>query len=73
MEKLVALIPLFPALGFLFITFFGKNLSKNTVGGIATAMVAVSFGLAAAVFSTQLHATEAAIVKVLDWIHVGSF
>ncbi len=73
MEKLVALIPLFPALGFLFITFFGKNLGKNTVGGIATAMVAVSFGLAAAVFSTQLHATEAAIVKVLDWIHVGSF
>lgn len=73
MEKLVALIPLFPALGFLFITFFGKNLSKNTVGGIATAMVAVSFGLAAVVFSTQLHGTEAAMVKVLDWIHVGSF
>jgi NADH-quinone oxidoreductase subunit L len=73
MEKLVALIPLFPALGFLFITFFGKNLSKNTVGGIATTMVAISFGLAAVVFSTQLHASEAAIVKVLDWIHVGSF
>lgn len=73
MEKLVALIPLFPALGFLFITFFGKNLSKNTVGGIATAMTAISFGLAAVVFSTQLHATDAAIVKVLDWIHVGSF
>ncbi|MBM3427766.1 MAG: NADH-quinone oxidoreductase subunit L, partial [Bacteroidetes bacterium] len=73
MEKLVALIPLFPTLGFLFITFFGKNLNKNTVGGIATAMIAISFGLAAVVFSTQLHATDSAIVKVLDWIHVGSF
>ena len=43
------------------------------MGGIATTMVAISFGLAAVVFSTQLHASEAAIVKILDWIHVGSF
>ena len=73
MEKLVALIPLFPLLGFLYITFFGKNQSKGTAGAIATAMVALSFVLAILVFTTQLHGAHATFVKVLDWIHVGSF
>ncbi|MEY2939010.1 MAG: NADH-quinone oxidoreductase subunit [Bacteroidota bacterium] len=73
MEKLVALIPLFPALGFLWITFLGKNMSKNAIGTLATAMVGISFVLAGLVFSTQLHEGHATMVKVFDWIHVGSF
>ncbi len=73
MEKLVALIPLFPLLGFLYITFFGKNQSKATAGGIATTMVGLSFVLAILVFTTQMHGAHATFVKVLDWIHVGSF
>jgi NADH-quinone oxidoreductase subunit L len=72
MEKLVSLIPLFPLIGFLFITFFGKNLSKNAAGGLATAMAAISFVLAIVVFSTQLHGAHPVMVKVLDWIHVGN-
>lgn len=73
MERLVSLIPLFPLIGFLFITFLGKGLSKNLIGGIASGAIFLSFVTSIAVFSTQLHGDNTTIVKVIDWITAGSF
>ena len=73
MERLVSLIPLFPLIGFLYITFLGKGLSKNMIGGIASGAIFLSFITSIAVFSTQLHGEHTTIVKVIDWITAGSF
>ncbi|MFZ4784498.1 MAG: NADH-quinone oxidoreductase subunit L [Flavobacteriales bacterium] len=73
MEKLVSLIPLFPLIGFLFITFLGKGLSKNLIGGIGSGAIFLSFVTSIAVFSTQLHGAHPHIVKVFDWITAGTF
>lgn len=73
MEKLVTLIPLFPLVGFLYITFLGKGLSKNLIGGIGSGAIFLSFITSIAVFSTQLHEANPTIVKAFDWIKAGSF
>ena len=73
MEKLVSLIPLFPLVGFLYITFFGKGLSKNLIGGIGSGAIFLSFIVSIAVFTTQLHGGNPTTVKVLDWITAGTF
>jgi len=73
MERLVTLIPLFPLAGFLYITFFGKGLSKNLIGSIGSGAILLSFITSIAVFTTQLHGGQPAIVHVFDWIHAGSF
>jgi NADH-quinone oxidoreductase subunit L len=43
MIKLVALIPLFPLLGFLINGFFGKKISKGLSGSISSLAVLASF------------------------------
>lgn len=72
MEKLVTLIPLFPLVGFLYIIFLGKGLSKNLIGGIASGAIFLSFVTSIAVFTTQLHGANPTIVKVFDWISAGT-
>lgn len=72
MEKLVTLIPLFPLAGFLFITFLGKGLSKNFIGGVGSGAVLLSFIVSVLVFSTQTHGANPAVVKAFDWITAGS-
>ena len=73
MEKLVTLIPLFPLAGFLFITFLGKGLSKNFIGGIGSGAIFLSFLVSVLVFTTQMHGAHPTVVKAFDWITAGSF
>ncbi len=72
MEKLVTLIPLFPLAGFLYITFFGKGLSKGFVGGVASGAILLSFITSVLVFTTQMHGAQPTVVKVFDWITAGT-
>lgn len=72
MEKLVTLIPLFPLVGFLYITFLGKGLSKNLIGGIGSGAIFLSFVTSIAVFSTQWGGANPTIVKAFDWIQAGT-
>jgi NADH-quinone oxidoreductase subunit L len=44
----LALIPLLPFVGFLVNATFGRRLSKSVSGGVATAMMGIAFGVAAA-------------------------
>ncbi|HEY8404517.1 MAG TPA: NADH-quinone oxidoreductase subunit L [Flavobacteriales bacterium] len=71
MEKLVTLVPLFPLAGFLYITFFGKGLSKNFIGSVASGAVLLSFITSVLVFSTQFGGAQPTVVKVFDWITAG--
>jgi NADH-quinone oxidoreductase subunit L len=73
MEKLVTLIPLFPLAGFLFITFLGKGLSKNFIGGIGSGAIFLSFVVSILVFTTQMHGAHPTVVKAFDWITAGTF
>ena len=50
MIKLVALIPLFPLLGFVINGFFGKKLSKGLSGTIASLSILASFVVSVLVF-----------------------
>ena len=50
MIKLVALIPLFPLLGFLINGFFGKKISKGLSGTIASLAVLASFVVSLLIF-----------------------
>ena len=43
MIKLIALVPLFPLIGFLINGFYGKKLSKGLSGGIASVSILASF------------------------------
>jgi NADH-quinone oxidoreductase subunit L len=72
MEKLVTLIPLFPLAGFLFITFLGKGLSKNLIGGVGSGAILLSFIVSVLVFTTQMHGAHPTVVKAFDWITAGS-
>ncbi|MDZ4823037.1 MAG: NADH-quinone oxidoreductase subunit L [Flavobacteriales bacterium] len=71
MEKLVSLVPMFPLIGFLYITFFGKGLSKNFVGWVASGSILLSFFVSVVVFSTQLHGGHSAVVNICEWIGAG--
>lgn len=73
MEKLVSLIPIFPLIGFLYIIFLGKGMSKNTVGAIGSGAIFLAFITSVLVFTTQLHGANPSIVKVIDWITTPKF
>ncbi len=73
MEKLVSLIPVFPLVGFLYIIFLGKGLSKNTIGAIGSGAIFLAFITSILVFTTQLHGANPTIVKVIDWITTPKF
>ena len=72
MEKLVSLIPLFPLAGFLYITFLGKGMSKGFIGAIASGALLLSFACSIAVFTTQCCHANPTVVKLFDWMNVGS-
>jgi NADH-quinone oxidoreductase subunit L len=70
MIKLVALIPLFPLLGFLLNGFFGKKLSKGLSGTIASLSVLASFIVSVLIF-VELSGLEekSHIVNLFSWIN----
>jgi NADH-quinone oxidoreductase subunit L len=77
MTDLVWLVPGLPLLGAVALLVAGKPL-RRIAGGLASLLVGLSFALSIAVFVDllSLPATEAArvaVVKVFDWISVGSF
>ncbi|MBK8369360.1 MAG: NADH-quinone oxidoreductase subunit L [Bacteroidetes bacterium] len=71
MIKLVALIPLFPLLGFLINGFFGKKISKNLSGIIASAAVFGSFAISVLIFIDLEEHKEVTshIVPLFSWIN----
>lgn len=70
MIKLVALIPLFPLLGFLINGFFGKKISKGLSGAIASIAVLASFVVSLLIFFELEHAEQKSIpVDLFSWIN----
>ena len=61
MIKLVALIPLFPLLGFIINGFFGKKISKGLSGAIASIAVLASFVVALLIFFELEHSVQKSI------------
>ncbi|HXE80228.1 MAG TPA: NADH-quinone oxidoreductase subunit L [Vicinamibacterales bacterium] len=71
---MLALIPLFPFLGFLVNAFFGRRLPKAVSGGVACAAMIASFGVSIAATWAMLGqpGPVRAIEQVLyEWIAVG--
>ncbi len=70
MIKLVALIPLFPLLGFVINGFFGKKMSKGLSGAIASIAVLASFILAVLIFLELEHSEiKSHAVCLFSWIN----
>lgn len=74
MIKLVALIPLFPLLGFIINGFFGKKISKGLSGAIASMAVLASFIVSVLIFiDLKEHAEVSShAVNLFAWINSGS-
>ena len=72
MIRLVALIPLFPLIGFLINGFFGKKISKGLSGTIASLSILASFILSILVFAElQASSVKEHVVHVFSWINSG--
>lgn len=71
MENIVYAIVLFPLVGFLINGLLGKKLPKMVVGGLATAVVFVSFLLSAYLFTQFSADTPALVVKAFEWFRVN--
>ena len=72
MIRLVALIPLFPLIGFLINGFFGKKISKGLSGAIASLSILASFILSIFVFAElQASSVKEHVVHVFSWINSG--
>src|SRR6185295_5743119 len=70
MIKLIALVPLFPLIGFLINGFFGKKMSKSLSGMIASVSVLASFVLSVLIFMEVNGAKEKShIVNLFSWIN----
>jgi NADH-quinone oxidoreductase subunit L len=70
MIKLVALIPLFPLLGFIINGFFGKKISKGMSGAIASIAVLASFVVALLIFFELEHSElKTHTVNLFAWIN----
>lgn len=70
MIKLIALVPIFPLLGFLINGFFGKKMGKGLSGAIASISVLASFIVSILIFA-ELHGAEqkSHIVNLFSWIN----
>lgn len=71
MFNLIALVPLFPLLGFIINGFFGKKITKGLSGSIATLSVLASFIVSLLIF-IELKETEVnpqIIVNLFSWIN----
>ncbi|MBA3663799.1 MAG: NADH-quinone oxidoreductase subunit L [Bacteroidetes bacterium] len=73
MIKLIALVPLFPLIGFLINGFFGKKLSKGVSGMIACVSILASFIVSVIVF-VELQGMEqkSQVVNLFSWISSGT-
>ena len=72
MIQLAWLIPLFPLLGFLVVGILNKRLPASLSGGIASAMVFLSFLVSACIFlQVREPGFIPARVVLFDWISVG--
>jgi NADH-quinone oxidoreductase subunit L len=74
MDSLLALIPLFPLLGFLVNAFFGRRLPKAVSGGLASAAMVASFAVSAmAVWHISGLPIESRAIeqRVYTWIASG--
>jgi NADH-quinone oxidoreductase subunit L len=70
MIRLVALIPLFPLVGFLINGFFGKKISKSLSGWIASLAVLASFVVSLLIFMELEHSeVKSHIVPLFSWIN----
>ncbi|HRG58240.1 MAG TPA: NADH-quinone oxidoreductase subunit L [Bacteroidia bacterium] len=75
MIKLVALVPLFPLLGFIITGLFGKSLSKTFAGIVASGAILLSFIVSLLLFIQLNEAGDnvSHTVKLFDWISAGKF
>ncbi len=72
----VALIPLFPAVGFAINLFFGRRMAKGAVGFIACAAIGLSFAFSLLLLNAllQLPPAQRSAERILyTWIHSGDF
>src|SRR4051794_12890312 len=70
MIKLVALIPLFPLIGFLVNGFFGKKISKELSGTLASLSILASFIVSVLVFvELQGSSQKENVINVFSWIN----
>jgi len=71
MIKLVALIPLFPLLGFIINGFFGRKISKGLSGTIASLAVLASFIVSLLIFIDlkEHHEITSQTVNLFAWIN----
>lgn len=70
---LVLILLLSPIIGFLFNTFFGKQLNKNVSGVIGTIAVGISFVVSVFLFNKVLQSGEGITVHLFNWIQVSNF
>ncbi|MFI5164129.1 MAG: NADH-quinone oxidoreductase subunit L [Bacteroidia bacterium] len=76
MNSIVALIPVFPLLGFFVIALFGKKISKGFVSIIGCGTVFASLVFSIYAFSYLLGksgAETSSTIKLFDWITAGNF
>ena len=75
MIKLVALVPLFPLLGFIITGLFGKSLSKAVAGIVASGAILLSFVVSLLLFIELNQAGDNVThtIKLFDWIQAGKF
>jgi NADH-quinone oxidoreductase subunit L len=71
----LALIPLFPALGFVFNVFFGRRAGRDTVNVIGPGVIFISFAIALWAFARLLAMPPGAALEVTlwPWIVSGQF
>jgi NADH-quinone oxidoreductase subunit L len=72
----VALIPLFPAVGFAINLLFGRRMAKGAVGFIACAAIGLSFAVSLLLLNALLQlppAQRSAEWILYTWIHSGDF
>lgn len=73
MIKLIALVPLFPLIGFLINGFFGKKMSKGLSGAIAALSILASFVVSVLIFiELNSSSQKSHIVNVFSWINSGT-
>jgi len=75
MIKLVALVPLFPLMGFIITGLFGKSLSKTAGGIIASGAILLSFVVSLLLFIQLLEVPDntSHTIHLFDWIKAGKF
>jgi NADH-quinone oxidoreductase subunit L len=71
--RLVPLVVFFPLLGMLINIAFGRRLSENMVGGIASVASGLAFVVSVLLAISLIQHPEGTVVPFVDWITVGDF